>query len=460
MKQDGSPPLYYLALHLWIQAFGNSEGTTHALSLVFALLTVPVALWGARSLWGERAGWIAAGLFALNPFLTNYAQETRMYSLVVLCALPAVIGFLHVFVYDRRSYLPLFVGGLVAGLYTHNWTLFMGATMGAIWIVQMVLEHGRRAQLRRDGLIAFGAVGLLYAPWLPTLAFQAAHTGAPWSRRPTLQSLIDSPARLLGGEGPEMLLLLAAGTGLGLLLVRLRSRRGTPEARDGEAAAVLLALFVGTVLLAWLSSQASPAWANRYLAIGVAPLLLAGALGLASNRTRTAMVALVLVAIFWVSSDAPSSKSNTRVVMGELAHRLQPGDLVVSTQPELIPVLNYYLPPGLDYATLTGRVPDVGVTDWVDGVERLENTTVDEDLEPLIDALPQGKRVLLVSPMIINEARWQAPWTSLVRERTLRWRSALAGDDRFTVTALSPGSLFPVAPNPIRATIYEKTGVR
>ena len=35
-------------------------------------------------------------------------------------------------------------------------------------------------------------------------------------------------------------------------------------------------------------------------------------------------------------------------------------------------MLHYYLPDGLRYATLWGPVSDLGVTDWRDGVERLE----------------------------------------------------------------------------------------
>ena len=51
-----------------------------------------------------------------------------------------------------------------------------------------------------------------------------------------------------------------------------------------------------------------------------------------------------------------------------IAPSLSPGDVVVSTQPEQVPVLHHYLPKGLRYATLTGYVTDVGVTDWRDGV--------------------------------------------------------------------------------------------
>src|SRR3954453_6427368 len=45
LRQDGSPPLYYVLLHLWMGLFGTSEPATHALSLVFGLLCVPAALW-------------------------------------------------------------------------------------------------------------------------------------------------------------------------------------------------------------------------------------------------------------------------------------------------------------------------------------------------------------------------------------------------------------------------------
>ena len=47
---------------------------------------------------------------------------------------------------------------------------------------------------------------------------------------------------------------------------------------------------------------------------------------------------------------------------------LQPGELVVCTQPEQVPVLARYLPPGLRYLTPRGAVADPQVTDWRDGL--------------------------------------------------------------------------------------------
>ena len=145
-----------------------------------------------------------------------------------------------------------------------------------------------------------------------------------------------------------------------------------------------------------------------------------------------------------------------REVAAAIAPSLRPGDLVISTQPEQIPVLHYYLPPGLRYATLTGPVPDVGVTDWRDGVERLEATSPERDLAPLIDALPSGRRVALVQPIIYYLGRWSAPWTKLVRLSSEEWAQYLSNDPRFGVVRVEPADPFPTRRNPVQATVYLK----
>jgi mannosyltransferase len=59
LRLDGSPPLYYMLLHVWVSIFGNGEGETHGMSVGFALLTIPAALWAGRALGGTRAGWMS-----------------------------------------------------------------------------------------------------------------------------------------------------------------------------------------------------------------------------------------------------------------------------------------------------------------------------------------------------------------------------------------------------------------
>jgi hypothetical protein len=450
MRLDGSPPLYYMLLHVWLAVTGSSsEATTHGLSLFFAVLTVPAAVLLARSLFGVRAGWIAGVLAAFNPFITQYAQETRMYALVILLGTVATGAFLAALVYRRRAMLPVFTVALAALLYTHNWALFFSAALGLAWIGLLAVEPrtGRRALLR-DGVLSFGGVLLLYAPWLPTLLFQAAHTGAPWSRQPGLRELTQAFSGLLGPV-VQVALLLAGGVGIAAIAARKRLDVET------RSAAVLASVAVLTITFAWTASQVSPAWAGRYFAVALPPLLILSSLGLA-RAGRLGLVTLGLVAIMWANTDGRAEKSNVRSVSESLAPSLRPGDLVISTQPEQLPVLAHYLPEGLRWATLSGPVSDLGVTDWRDGVERMEQTSATKHLRPLVDAVPPGRRVVLIEPTIYNLDRWNAPWTSLVRVRSEEWSRALSNDERLRVSAIYPPSPFPERPNPVTATVMIK----
>ncbi len=460
LRQDGSPPLYYMLLNVWIALAGRTEEATHTLSLLFAALAVPAAFWAGTVAFGRRAGWIAALLVALNPFLTQYAQETRMYSLVVLLGLLTCGAFARAFavrepgVPVHRGWLAAFAVALTASMYTHNWALFLALACGIAWLVLLGLARpAERRPLLRDGILAFGGALLLFAPWVPTLLYQAAHTGAPWAKAPPLQQLLTVPARLLGEAG-HVAFLLAAGTGLATML----AGRGMSR-RRATGAFVLLAVGVLTVVLAWGASQVSPAWAHRYLAIALAPLLLVGAAGLA-NAGGLGLAGAALIALLWIPDGPPPTKSNVRDVAGVVAPSVRPGDLVVSTQPEQIPVLAYYLPEGVRYGTLTGPVSDLGVTDWRDGVARLRASVAASELDSMLDSLPVGRRLVFVRPIVDDYERWSAEWTELVRRRSEEWAQYVSNDLRFRVSLIYPQPPYPRRPQAVTATVLLKATMR
>ena len=193
LREDGSPPLYYMLLHFWLGIGGHSEGGVRALSLLFALLAIPVAWWAGRAIFRTpRAAWIAAVLMAFNPFLSQYAQEARMYSLVALLTIPATACFLRAYALDaesgaRRPWIAGFAVSVAAALYTHNWPIFFTIAAAGAWArLWWLAAKGAGAELVRDGLLGFGGAVVLYLPWVPTTLYQAAHTGAPWSETPSL----------------------------------------------------------------------------------------------------------------------------------------------------------------------------------------------------------------------------------------------------------------------------------
>jgi hypothetical protein len=102
-------------------------------------------------------------------------------------------------------------------------------------------------------------------------------------------------------------------------------------------------------------------------------------------------------------------------------------------------------------------VPDLGVTDWRDGVERLEATSAERDLAPLLDDLRPGRRMALVQPIIYDLGPWSAPWTELVRLRSEEWAQYMSNDRRFGVVRHEPPSTFPRDPIPVQMTVYLKT---
>jgi hypothetical protein len=449
LRQDGSPPLYYMLLHFWVQPFGTHENATHALSLVFSTLTIPVGLWGGWKLFGRWTGMVTGVLCAANPYLTTYAQETRQYSLVVLLSLLATVFFMFAYVQRERRYLPFFAVALAAMLYTHIWAAFyvMAAAGIALWLVW------KDRSLLRDVLLGFGGAFLLFLPWLPTALYQVAHTAAPWASGPTWRAAQQIPQSLAGGKYEWPITAIVAAVGV-IVAWRVR-RRGERAAesvgtkgflrvgndRAGWIVFALLALMVG---LAWTISKASGVWVPRYFAIFVGPFLIW--LGWAFARAGVIGIAglLILGIGFQFYPHSPEKlflKSNVRFVTADGAERMHANDVVLSTHPEQIPVIYHYMNQfgqhRLRYATELGWFPDPQVMDWRDVTERLRKTRAKHNLVPILDRMKVGQQLYLIRPITSRRNEWRAPWTSLVKRRSLQWIHVVERDHRFKLEKVS-----------------------
>lgn len=462
LAQDGSPPLYFLALSGWVTLVGTGEVATHALSLLIALAAVPVAWWAGRSLFGPRAGSMAALLAALHPYLTFYAQETRMYALVVLLSMLAAAGFAGAFALGRRRWLVGFVLACAALLYTHNWGVFLvGGSVAALALVWARRPAARRG-LARDAVVAYGALALLYAPWVPTLLAQAGQTGAPWSTRPGPADLVVTTAIALGavvvgaltsrvvrGQWPWREETLAEGSQAGSAGApgRGAARAGTGAPPAGGTAggsrrlalAVLILLPVATLLMAWLVSQVSPSWASRYVAVAVGAAVLPAAVVLTPARRWGAGVVVVLGAVATVPvTQGVLGKGNARAVAeGVRASGVGAGDLVVAALPEHVAVMRRYLGAEMRYATTIGPEREPLIFDWRDAPERLRAADPRAGTERAAASLAPGDELALVQPVERYQGR-DAPWARLVRERSAQWQRRLDAHPRLRRVAVVP----------------------
>jgi mannosyltransferase len=433
LRHDGSPPLFYLLLHGWMTVFGPSESATHAMSLLFSLLTIPIGMWAGWSLFGRRAGYMAAILFAFSAFLTQYSQETRMYALMGLLGLLATAGYIHAFIFRRRGYLILFAVAQALMLYTHAWGIFFG--VGAfIALIPIYRASEDRRGIVRDAVLAFVGAGVLFLPWLPNFLYQARHTAAPWDSSPRFGAPVQLSRDLLGGDRVTVALLIASVIGL-VELVRKPARR----TREATMLWVLILLPVATLALAWGASQVTPAWVSRYFAPTLGPILLLAAFGC----SRAGIVGIVAIgaAIIFLANPAsftPAYKSDVRDVGGEMSQLMHRGDLVIVGQPEQVPLAWYYLPPGLRYANTIGPVKDPRYMDWVNALDRLRDSDWRATAQSVLASLKPGQQVLFVRPMTEGAQSWEAPWTVLVRRRSAQWGSILSSDPSLKPVAWAP----------------------
>jgi mannosyltransferase len=103
---DQHPPLYYLLLHYWIRLNGDAPYTVRLLSALFGAASIPIIYLIGKRLSGVAMGLAAAVILALSPFNIRFAQETRMYTLLMFNASVAIYALVRLLT-DSRSIKPI-----------------------------------------------------------------------------------------------------------------------------------------------------------------------------------------------------------------------------------------------------------------------------------------------------------------------------------------------------------------
>ena len=83
---DTHPPLSYVLLHFWAEAFGSSEVAVRSLAALFGVGTVLMLYLLGRLLWGPLAGLIAALMLSLSRINVECSHFARMYTAMTFFA--------------------------------------------------------------------------------------------------------------------------------------------------------------------------------------------------------------------------------------------------------------------------------------------------------------------------------------------------------------------------------------
>ncbi len=273
---DVHPPLYYLILKAWVGVFGDSVFAMRGLSALLGLGTLAVLgpfaaslceAWargpGRRGSAYDGVGLFATALFALNAFVLFHAREVRMYPLGGLLAVLSSWALWRGVRGEGRALANWSAYALTATglLYTHNYGVFTVAAQ-ALFAAGSLLRRGSmtdEAPPRTPNLapaaLAFLAIALAYAPWLPVLIRQ---------RQQVAESYYTQA--------------LDAEVVCGVLEQLFLDKRESRHPLAGGTAAVLVAAVLGGLLF-----RPRPADAYLFLLAGL-PLLAGVALSLAQGR--------------------------------------------------------------------------------------------------------------------------------------------------------------------------------
>jgi len=179
-----NPPLYYLALHFWMPAVGQSEFALRYLSFIFGVLTVPAVFVLGRRLGGWPVGLIGALLQLLSPYHVYYSQELRMYAPMVFWITLSSYFFWCLFTAREKQSWRVWGGYTVTSalaIYCHIFAGPVIAAHGVVWLVDLAWRRRGAWRTALRCMSAQTAVLLLFIPWLAYI----------WSRVLTLSNQVE-----------------------------------------------------------------------------------------------------------------------------------------------------------------------------------------------------------------------------------------------------------------------------
>lgn len=300
------PPLFYVLLKLWIGVGGESLFWLRLFPVIFAV----IAIFPFNSICRELKldFWtrvLALFFLAINGSLIKYAQEVRMYSLLLCLSLFSIWLFVRYF-NKGNSFVPLLLINFLL-VYTHyfGWLVIV-SEIAAILLFQKARW--------RPMLVMFVITLVSFAPWIAEI-IQASQTGSGldqnigWMTRPGILPLIQFKLSLIepfyyAASSVEPMSIYRVSIPLLLIFmigVVLYFGRWRLRSENEKQVAYLLFIFVIVPIgVAFTASWLLPysIWGTRHLSVVFAPvvILLAGVIMKISNTTvRTAALTLIFL---------------------------------------------------------------------------------------------------------------------------------------------------------------------
>lgn len=336
------PPLFYVLLKFWIGIGGESVFWLRLFPVIFSVIAIFPFLSLCREL--KLSKWtqvVALFLLAINGSLIKYAQEVRMYSLLMCLSLFSIWLFARYFG-KGKSFLPLVIVNVLM-VYTHyfGWFVVLSEVVLILWF--------QRIKWRRI-VVMFGVTLACFLPWAIAV-LMAARSGSGleqnigWMLRPGMRQVVTfvmnvvepfyfqtssaEPMSILQVTIPVLLIIVITAV---VYLINWQKLSDN----DRRHAYFLLVFIKLPVVIAFLASWLLPysMWGTRHLIVVFAPFCIYAAMILTSQSVKWLPAAAVSLLVsfagygFEIRSGMASQKSSwcawEGLAASAVAHESQP----------------------------------------------------------------------------------------------------------------------------------------
>lgn len=376
-RHEGTlPPLYYLALHFWIQWAGTSEFALRFLSALEGTATAMFLFAALRVSAGSGAATAGALLAATSPFLVYYSQETRMYAQSAMMATASTALFLRLATHRGQNtartytaYVLVSAGAVLTHYFAGFVLLAHNAAVAALLLVQARRSRGSPSTLLPPATRTLASWSLsqiailtLLAPWVVYVRQSLVVTALAVSRQSIrLDEIVETLLRVFSA-GASVEAQTATTVGVAVAFLSIAALLLRPR----QAAFWACALIVPVLATFYVSFTPHTGWPRYFIAAAPAWLALA-AIGLTAlmapwrrtcvdtrSRARAilpAVMSLATMAIIAVGTitslrgyytDPRYARPDWRGALAMMAVESLPSTALVVSGPAWLPELDYY----------------------------------------------------------------------------------------------------------------------
>lgn len=345
---EGNPPLYYITLHFWMQAFGDSEFALRLLSALFGTASIIATYALGKLMFNTRAGIMAALILSVSLFHIQFSQEARAYTMMAFFSIMSFYFFIRLTERRHISYGVLYLLSSVLMVYAHYYGIFVLAAQNFFCLTLFVIKRRAGAISITKWIILQLALLASFIPGLMhMMKIRATVQKSFWIEEPTIDILGQYLVRYSGSIYlliifTVFLLIALIGIrrissipGLKTLFEAPQDENAGPGISTGYRVYLLLLWFLFPIVIPYVISVVSnPMYVARYAISATIAFYLLATYGISGLKSRWVVTAIGIFILALSMAVLPHYykypyKHQWREVLEEIEAGAGSGDVVV-----------------------------------------------------------------------------------------------------------------------------------